>query len=314
MAMKSAEFIQKRLEVAIRACVSPTGRRGKIGLALSGGMDSVLLAEFLHRMGISFVALHFNHRWRGKKSEQDTQWVRQWCRARKIPLKIARAKQKGFVSEDQARRERFDFFQKAAQQSKLSQIWLAHHADDLVETFLLQLLRGAGPEGLVSLKKERKIGKLRIVRPWLDFFKEELQRQAKIWKLKWREDHSNRDTAYFRNRIRCQLLPYLAKLSKRDVRRQLHRTAVLLGDENAYWETFFPARWPVRASVAELRGYPVALQRRWIRGWLLSRKIKDISFDDIESVRQLLVQQKPARVNLSQNKSCRRRSGWLSIF
>ncbi|MFH1066959.1 MAG: tRNA lysidine(34) synthetase TilS [bacterium] len=285
----------------------------RIGLGLSGGMDSILLAECLRRLKIPFVALHFNHRWRGKESEQDAQWVQRWCKTRGIEIETGQAGQAGATSENAARQARWAFFERAARKHHLHAIWLAHHADDLVETFLLQLLRGAGPEGLASLKEKRTIGSLLVIRPWLGFFKEELLQQAKTWKLKWREDASNRNPTYLRNRARHQLLPFLHQLTGRDVKRLIWRTAALVAEENAFWETLMPAHWPVHAPVARLKNKPTAFQRRWLRGWLLSRGVKDLSFDDIETVRHLLIHTRPARVNLSQGKFCRRRAGVLFV-
>lgn len=302
-------IIEQKLFEVVRAQFM----RQRIGLALSGGVDSMLLAETLHRLKIFFVALHFNHRWRGKQSDADAQWVEKWCAKRKIPIEIGIAVHAGKTSENEARKARWNFLKNAATKHCLSEIWFAHHADDLVETFLLQLLRGAGPEGLASLKKTRKMRSLKIVRPLLQFFKEDIIRQAKAWKLKWREDASNRSDLHFRNRVRNRLLPILSKMAGRDVRKQIWRAVALLADENAFFESKLPKKWPQKASTKKLRKLPLPLQRRWLRGWLLFQNISDLSFDDIESVRLLLEKNKPSKINLSQKKFCRRKEGFIFI-
>lgn len=308
--MKNKSRTFNKMNEAILAHVSSDVR---IGLGFSGGMDSTLLAESLRRLKIPFVALHFNHRWRGKESERDAQWVQRWCKTRRIKMECGQAAQSGTTSENAARQERWTFFERIARKHRLHAIWMAHHADDLVETFLIQLFRGTGPEGLASLKEKRRIGSLLVIRPWLSFFKEELRQQAKAWKLKWREDSSNRSSAYLRNRVRRQLLPLLRQLAGRDVNPLIRRTATLLAEENAFWETLLPKRWPAHAPVSRLKNKPPAFQRRWLRGWLLSRGVKNLSFDDVEAARHLLIHLRPARVNLSQGKFCRRRAGILFV-
>jgi tRNA(Ile)-lysidine synthase len=288
-------------------------KSASIGLAFSGGVDSTLLAEFLHRQKISFVALHFDHRWRGKKSAQDAEWVKNWCKKRNIPVEIGRARQAGATSENTAREARWKFFGKATKEYLLKEIWMAHHADDLVETFLMQMLRGAGLEGLASLRAERMMGEIKIVRPWLEFFKKEIIQQAHAWKLKWREDASNKNTKYFRNRVRGELLPSLSKIAGRDAKSLLWRTAMLLAEENRFLETLIPSPLLEKLPVKLLKSLPPALQRRCLKQWLKERGIEDISFEDVEAARNLLQKEKPAKINLSRGKFCRRKEGFLFI-
>ncbi|MFZ5807237.1 MAG: tRNA lysidine(34) synthetase TilS [Verrucomicrobiota bacterium] len=303
----------KNSEARMEEAILRYERRGSIGLAFSGGVDSLLLAEFLHRLKISFVALHFDHRWRGQKSAQDAEWVKNWCEKRNIPVEIGRARQAGATSENTAREARWKFFEKATQQYMLKEIWMAHHADDLVETFLMQMLRGAGLEGLASLRSERMMGEIKIVRPWLEFFKEEIIRQAKAWKLKWREDASNKNTKYFRNRVRGELIPFLSKISGREVKFLLRRTAILLAEENRFLESFIPSPLLEKLPVKLLKSLPDTLQRRCVKQWLKERSVQDVSFENVEAVRGLLQKEKPAKINLSQGKFCRRKEGFLFI-
>jgi len=285
----------------------------KIGLALSGGLDSMVLAEGLHRLGLAFVVLHVDHGWREMESAADAAWVKAWCRERKIPFFGKKLRAGSARTEAAGREARRSFYEHVAERNGLGEIWLAHHADDLVETFLLQLLRGAGPEGLASMPERRKMGKVEWVRPLLTFRKAELKSLARNWKLSWREDASNRSEDYLRNRIRHRLLPTLQKMTGRDPSPVLARCARILSDENVYWEELLPEVWPENLACAGLKKASVALQRRAIRSWLLSRKVKDLSFEDIEAVRGLLLRDKPAKVNLSKGKYCRRRSGVLFI-
>lgn len=291
----------------------PSLTSGKLlGLGLSGGLDSMVLATALHQSNIPFRALHFNHNWRGTESRQDQEFVRQWCSDRKIPC-TTRSWQRPAKSEAAARKARHAFFRSATKQHELTAILLAHHRDDLAETFLLQLLRGSGPEGLASLLPERKVDGLTLIRPLLKFPRAELTQIAKAEKIQWREDTSNSDESFARNKIRRRILPYLDKHSERDPLPLLSRTADILATENEYWEQLLPDTLPGKLSVRSLRDQHTAYQRRLLRNWLQQRTGQTPSYDEIESVRNLLTQTSPAKVNLKQGKHCRRRAGSLFI-
>jgi tRNA(Ile)-lysidine synthase len=288
-------------------------RDAKLALGFSGGVDSTLMAETLRRKKIPFIALHFNHRWRGKQSDADARWVREWCQKRKIPCIIGRAKSAGATSEAIARKERWEFFQSSCKQRKVRALLLAHHADDVVETVLFQLLRGSGMDGLEGIKYERLQGNLKIIRPWLYIFKDLIVAQALAWKLDWCDDITNNKTDYTRNRLRHDVIPYLSQSIGRDVRPAILRLAQIVAEENAYWEAMLPSIWPERASISWLKNQAIALQRRWLRGWLRYHNVGDISFENIESILRLITQTKPAKINLARGWFCRRTAGELWI-
>ena len=292
----------------------PNTTHPPLALALSGGVDSILLAHSLHAQSIPFIALHFNHRWRERASDDDAKWLAAWCEERAIPLHIGRAKKKGPASENQARTERWTFFKKTCRALSIPSIWTAHHADDLVETFLLQLLRGAGPDGLTSLAPCSSMHGLETRRPWLGFWKEEILARARSLNLTWREDATNQQAAYARNRLRLHALPALQKAIGRDPRPMIYRTAQIITDENSYWQELFPKKWPAQVPVRELAAQPIAWQRRALRGWLKSQGVGNLNFDTIEAVRALLTQPKPSQVNLQGGLFCRRQKSFLWII
>lgn len=285
----------------------------KLGLALSGGLDSMVLAESLVRCKIPFTAIHINHGWRGIKSDQDQLWVKKWCVQKKIPLSTKKLSKKIPQTEGAAREARLAFYQAVATKKKLKVIWLAHHQDDLVETFLIQLLRGASLEGLGSMEEEKSVGNLTLVRPLLSTRKSQLLELAQTWNLKWREDASNQADAHLRNRIRHSLLPSLEKITGRKPVPILSRCAQIIRDENIFWAQHLPLQIPEILSCQEITAQPVAWQRRRIRAWLLHHNISNISFTLIESVRELSLKNQPAKVNLSKGLHCRRRQGVLFI-
>jgi len=284
-----------------------------VAVALSGGVDSMLLAEALYRLQLPFIALHVNHGWRGQESERDAVWVKKWCQEKKISFHFKKLSSKLPQTEAAGRQARLTFFAETAGKNGISEVWLAHHADDLAETFLLQLLRGAGPEGLSSLQTRKSLEPLTLVRPLLPFRKTELVSFAKAWKLEWREDASNQSDDYLRNRVRGKLIPYLKKLTGRDPLNTLTRSAQILRDENIYWESVLPKNLASTLNCALLRDQPVAWQRRLVRQWLLAQEVSNLSFDDVEAVRGLVITDKPAKINLSKGFFCRRRQGSLFI-
>ncbi|MDD5262981.1 MAG: tRNA lysidine(34) synthetase TilS [Methylacidiphilales bacterium] len=310
MKIQNQAISEKKL---LDAVASVCSKAPDLALGLSGGLDSILLAESLLRLGLAPLCLHVNHGWRGRQSDADERWVRRWCREHGLKLLVKRLGRKVPRSEGEARKARWDFFNRAASRHGFRNLCLAHHADDQVETFFLQLLRGAGPEGLAGLREKRRIGSLTVLRPLLCFSKNELLRLARKWKLKWREDDSNKSPDYFRNRVRRRLLPYLKKLSGRDPAVLILRTVNVLAEENAYWEKMLPDKWPEKLSVREWKTRPPAWQRRAMRAWLASRGVGDADFDQIEAVVRLLNREKPSKVNLSRNRFCRRRRGVLFV-
>lgn len=289
-------------------------RTKRVGLGLSGGCDSIVLAEAMRRAGVSFEAFHFNHRWKPSETK-DAAWVRRWCRSRGIVLHEGRAREKGVSSEAGARSERYDFFGKEARRAGVKELWLAHHGDDVAETFLLQLMRGAGPEGLASLHLRRRIGRgLWLVRPLLEVGRKEIRDLARKWKLRWREDGFNASADFARGRVRHEVLPLLDDVAGREVSRLLLRTVDLLRMENSYWEQVLGREGEGRTlSVKLLRGQHKAQARRLVRKWLLHHSVSGVGYEEVERVLGLVFSERPAKVNLSGERYCRRREGVLFL-
>jgi tRNA(Ile)-lysidine synthase len=188
--------------------------RGRILVALSGGLDSVVLLHLV-RFGLArdVVAAHFDHAMRAS-SGTDAQWVRGLCRAWNVPLELARAEDAP-VSEADARELRYTFLLAAADRVGAEAVLTAHHADDQAETVLFRLARGTGLAGLAGIPAVRGP----IVRPLLSFTRIELERYAAAARIRWREDPSNRNLRFTRNRIRHRVIPELERARPGAVRR-----------------------------------------------------------------------------------------------
>ena len=230
----------------------------------------------------------------------------------------ALAKKKKMSIETAAREARYSFFAKVAKGQRRGTIFLAHHADDLVETFLLNLFRGAGLTGLTAMREvsTRRVDELTltIVRPMLSVWRAEVDRYVQERRLRFREDASNKNLAALRNRMRNRIIPYLEKILGRSIRQNIWRTAMVAAEEEKWIDSELPDSTHADLSVPKLRALPVALQRRAILKWLRVQNVSDIGFDMIESVRSLADPGAPiAKVNLPRDRHVRRRAGRIFI-
>ncbi|WP_341905397.1 tRNA lysidine(34) synthetase TilS [Fluviicola taffensis] len=180
----------------------------KLFVACSGGLDSTVLVEILVQLGYKPTILHINYQLRGSESENDETFVRDLANKHQLEIEVLRCpkeltKGKGINLQEAARKFRHEWFQSFIQKSPANRVLLAHHRDDQVETFFLQLLRGAGMVGLGGMHPERN----GIIRPFLELSKADLKQFAKEHGVTWREDASNRENDYKRNQFRNILIP-----------------------------------------------------------------------------------------------------------
>ena len=152
--------------------------------------------------------------------------------------------------------------------------FLAHHADDQVETFLLNLFRGAGGRGLGAMRERSTHGSLEIVRPLLGVWRSEIDRYVAEHRLKFREDATNKGLEPRRNRLRHEIVPWLEKQFGRNLRANLWRAASILAEEEALLDTLVPNEKASERTleVKSLRDSSTALQRRIIVTWLKSQR------------------------------------------
>ena len=175
---------------------------------ISGGLDSMLLAEALQAHGYPVHVLHVNYGLRGADSDGDEALVREWAERAGCPIQVVTAPVNFGDAPDlqaRARALRYDAAAQWASELGSNLVATAHHADDAIETFLLFAARGTGIDGLVSLSPQN--GLLR--RPLLEFHKSELRVEAEAMGLTWREDASNEGDKYTRNHLRHHALPAL---------------------------------------------------------------------------------------------------------
>ncbi|HEX4630963.1 MAG TPA: tRNA lysidine(34) synthetase TilS [Chthoniobacterales bacterium] len=303
----------------------PPTRRYLIGV--SGGRDSVALLHLLTQSGYRrLVVCHLDHQLRGRSSATDAKFVKALARKLKLECEIGRtdvtalAKRTKQSIETAGRTARYEFFARVARRHRCRMIFLGHHADDLAETFLLNLFRGAGAAGLAGMHRvatrAMKGVDLTIIRPLLGTTRAEIDAYLKAHRLKYREDATNETVGPVRNRIRHRIIPYIEKQLGRKVSGALRRAALISADEAEWAESLVDSGsiQGAELSVKDLRTQPRALQRRTIHRWLQARDIADLDFETIERVRALVEPEAPsAKTNLARDRHVRRRAGKLFV-
>jgi tRNA(Ile)-lysidine synthase len=299
--------------------------RARYLIGVSGGRDSVALLNWLVSLGYhKLIVCHLNHQLRGQSSDADARFVQKLAAKYQVGFELgaanvrALAQKKKMSVETAAREARYSFFARAAKRRRCHKIFLAHHADDLVETFLLNLIRGAGLTGLGGMRdvSSRQIHgvDLTILRPLLSIWRSDIDKYVRECHLRFREDATNKNLAPTRNRIRNRIIPYLEKILGRNIRHNVWRTAIIAAEEEKWLDNQVPDSTNSDLSVPKLRALPVALQRRSILKWLRAQNISDVGFDVIERVRSLADRDAPfAKVNLPQDRHARRRAKTIFI-
>lgn len=190
-------------------------RDEKILVAVSGGVDSVVLLHLLKQMEIDCAIAHCNFHLRGDESDGDFEFVKALAEQYGIPFYSKDFNTKEYASENKqsiemaARELRYEWFEQLRELFSYNYIAVGHHADDVAETVLINLARGTGIHGLTGIKA--KLGK--IIRPLLPFTRMELEAYAKENNLQYREDSTNKETDFVRNKIRHHIIPVLEEIN-----------------------------------------------------------------------------------------------------
>ncbi|MGC9358429.1 MAG: tRNA lysidine(34) synthetase TilS [Anaerolineae bacterium] len=299
----------------------------KVVVGVSGGPDSVTLLDLLHRLArtwdLDLHVAHLHHGIRGTEADRDAEFVTALAKERDLPFTVKRvdlpsiAEKEGLAIEEAARRVRYAFLAQTAQQLGAGVIAVGHHADDQAETVLMHLLRGAGLAGLRGMLPETLFSDYRLllfspfeeapegtvpplclIRPLLGVERERIDAYCEARELRYRFDRSNLDTTYFRNRLRHEVLPYLADINPRISQRLCHLAevvradyAVLEGEIAEAWNNLIVTEH-ADAIAFDLEGWrnqPLAIQRALIRraAFELRRTLRDVGFIHVEDAVQV---------------------------
>ncbi len=295
----------------------------RVCCAVSGGADSVALLLLVHAanhlakgaLGVGLSAVHVNHGLRGEESAGDQAFVEELCGWLGVPLEVrgvdtaGRVQAQGETVEEAARNLRYEVFGGLVAEGRADVVLTAHTLDDQAETVLMKLLRGAWTEGLGGISPVLELGRGRVVRPLLGVRRGELREYLEERKQGWREDSSNADEAFTRNRIRHTVLPVLREENP-SIDRTLANLAEVAREEEARWtvelgrvlpQLVLPGK-PVRGGgranstavgaealaleIERLRGLDAAMRRRVVRA--AARQLGTrLSFEETERLLRL---------------------------
>ena len=213
----------------------------KIIIGISGGPDSVALTHILHQLqytwGLKLHLAHVNHHLR-RGANRDQGFVEKFAKKMNLPLTVHHWKKlkkmpRGSI-EELAREERLSFFIKLRKKINADSVALAHTQNDLAETVLMRILRGTGLQGLRAILPYKEMGEMTLIRPLLALKKTEIIQYLKTNRLSYCLDLTNKDTAFFRNKMRHELLPILERQYNPNITESLEHLAESSGEDYEY--------------------------------------------------------------------------------
>ncbi len=272
-----------KLEKKLRSSLRKLGvsKPDRIVVAVSGGADSTALLDALARWKKNepLFAAHLNHLLRGAESDADETFVREITRQLKVPVFIAQENVAACATHEKknleatARRLRYEFLQRTAEQCQANVIVTAHTHDDQVETLVMRLLRGTSAAGLHGIHTQIPLpNSVRLIRPLLEITRAEVIEHCERYQLNFRHDSSNDSEEFTRNRIRQKVLPLLQTFNP-DFGATLIRTAFQLSEDDEYLQAETARLVEELAedrslNFEPLRKFHVAVRRRVLRHWI----------------------------------------------
>lgn len=284
-------ILDRIAEFITRHKMFPLGAR--VGLAVSGGADSVFLLEALGelapRWNLQLSVVHIDHGIRGGASHADAEFVKDLSARHSLPFHLRQADVPAIDDnlEQAARRVRQACFAELISSGAIDRIATGHTRSDQAETVLYRILRGSGTAGLAGILPVTREG---IVRPLLELDRGEIECWLRKRNIPWREDATNQDRSYARNRLRHEILPLLRTTFNPGLDEILAHMAVIAQADETYWSAEL-ARHPYSQvlSAPELVALPTALARRLIRRAIETVKgdLRQIDFVHVERVLEM---------------------------
>lgn len=287
-------------------------------LAVSGGIDSVVLCELCSQAGINFSMAHCNFRLRGEESERDEQFVRSLGKKYGVEVLVKKNDTVAYADENKisiqeaARELRYQWFTELRKERGFAYTLLAHHADDNIETLLMNFFRGTGLQGLTGMPEEDK--KRGLLRPLLNFRRSEIEVFAEENNLKWVEDSSNKMTKYTRNFFRHEVIPAIKKVYPQAEENLLSNLDRFKKTNVLYLSAVQKLRQDVcERHPAEMR-IPIRKLLKYSSTSLLYEIIKDFGFGEkqVEEVMKLTEAESGKYIENEQNQIIKHRN-WLII-
>lgn len=265
----------------------------RLGVAVSGGADSVFLLYALRELASAELSvIHIEHGIRGSASINDAAFVQELAHKFGLPFHLHSANVPAIDDnqEQAARHVRQKFFTGLIAAGTLDRIATGHTRGDQAETVLYRILRGSGLAGLAGILPVTKEG---LVRPLLEIDRAEIEAWLRERNIPWREDASNQNCAYARNRLRHEILPLLRESFNPNLDENLSNMATVARDEELYWDELLPPNQPLATShqpvvirTEQLTKSAPAISRRLIRATIASAKgdLRQIDFAHVERI------------------------------
>lgn len=317
-------FPRERLHPRVVAWAeAPANRARTWAVALSGGADSLcaLLLVWAHwpEQWRKLVALHFDHRLRGRASAADARFCAEVCRGLRVKLKRGAWTQRPErVSEAAARAARLTFFDRTLARLGPVAIWFGHQQDDVAETLLMRVTRGSGTAGLAAPRPVQAMRNGRVhVRPLLTLAKSEVIEALRAAGIPWREDATNAGGAFLRNRMRRDVIPaWREAAAGRDALAGAALSRELLEEDDAALEAWvdglklFTTAGTMRLSALEKA--PRAIVRRATLRWLARHGLAEgLSRQAVETLIAAVMSARPTRLSVGQGVLAEVGDGWL---
>ncbi|HAD20881.1 MAG TPA: tRNA lysidine(34) synthetase TilS [Opitutae bacterium] len=289
--------VKDRIPTGILKFLDNCTQDQKFAIACSGGADSTFLTFLLFYkfpfLQDRLVLCHFNHRLRGEDSGLDEEFVQEMALYLGIPIKSDSQDSCAKTDEASLRNQRIDFFKRMKRHEGISNFFLGHHTDDVAETFLWRLPRSSTVSGLHAPKPISTHDQLILLRPLLNFSRVEIRDCLTMCKIPWREDQSNKEAKYLRNRIRKHVIPAWKESFECDLLKGIAKTRELL-EQDAQALDYYSDKAYQKCTINKLikinhfNSHPVAIRRRILRRWFTEIFFTGFSFDGNES--ELLTQ------------------------
>ena len=288
----------------------------KFLIAASGGLDSSVLIDLCHQLNLDFGICHCNFQLRGQDSDDDQKFLEDLAKRLNKPIYVLTENAKNYAkthqysTQEAARVIRYNWFKTCKEEYDFDYVMTAHHADDNLETFLINSFRGTGIKGLTGIPSQRDY----ILRPLLSFTRKEILDYAKTQNLKWREDQSNASDNYLRNVIRHHLLPFFEKRNDNLHARfdttlnHMNRQHQLLEDylQMAFKHVVEESDNSYKIHLQKLQEFPHPKN-------LLTEWLKDFQFSDWDSIYDLIEAQVGKYVSSPTHRLVKER-GFLELF
>ncbi|RRO19771.1 tRNA lysidine(34) synthetase TilS [Flavobacteriaceae bacterium 14752] len=294
----------------------PEAENKRFLIAASGGLDSTVLIHLSHNMGLKFGICHVNFKLRGQESDEDQLFLEDLSQTHHCPIFVLEKNAKVYANIHQlstqvaAREIRYQWFKDCLEKENYDVVMTAHHADDNLETYLINSFRGTGIKGLTGISEKRD----NIVRPLLEFTRQDILNYAESQNLNWREDRSNASDNYLRNVIRHHLIPFFEKREDdmqarfKTTQNNINRQNDLLDDyiNMVFKQVVKPTEDSYQINIKTLETFPHPKT-------ILIELLKDFGFSDWDSVYDLVNAQVGKFVNSSTHKLVKER-GFLELF